>query len=83
MGHRAVKVATPMADVSRLGYSPNGSVDPSLADEKCVCEEREDRTDASSSVERGSYPARVEETGEWGGVGAELDSSEGRETKRL
>ena len=82
-----MKVTTPIADVSRLGYRPNGSVDPSLAAEECVREEREDGRGASSSssVMRGSYPARVEEREERGGMGAEMDSSGsvGRETKRL
>jgi len=82
-----MKVTTPMADVSRLGYRPNGSVDLSLLDAKeCVRGECEDNKDASSSsVTRGSYPARVGERGEWGGMGAEVYSSgsEGRETKCL
>jgi len=81
-----MKVTTPMADVSRLGYRPNGSVDLLLLDAKeCVREEREDNKGASSSVTRGLCPVRVGERGERGGMGAEMDSSgsEAREAKRL
>jgi len=84
-----MKVTTPMANVSRLGYRPNGSVDLLLLDAKeFVREECEDKKDASSSVTTGLYPAHVGERGERGekgGMGAEMDSSgsEGRETKRL
>jgi len=64
-----------------------GSVGLLLLDAKeFIREECEDNKGASSSsVTGGSYPARVGERGECGGMDAEMDSSgsEGRETKSL
>lgn len=62
---------TPMPNVSRLGYRPDGSVDPLFADEECVLEGV--RSD-SLSAKIGSYLARVEGTG---------SSEGGKKMKRL